>query len=105
MDGHRKPEIDDGLVETLAALSAVELAPGEGESLRADLMEIIDYVERLRKLDPGGTGIRSGPESNLPRDREDTPTQSLARGDAFRNAPDIRGPFFKAPPIIERQDL
>jgi aspartyl-tRNA(Asn)/glutamyl-tRNA(Gln) amidotransferase subunit C len=104
MSKGRESEIDEKLMNTLAALSAVEFPVDERNALRADLCKILGYVERLKELDlgetetPPETGICSAP------DVPDVPAPGLARNEAFRNAPDIQGSFFKAPPIIERQD-
>jgi aspartyl-tRNA(Asn)/glutamyl-tRNA(Gln) amidotransferase subunit C len=105
MEENRKIQVDGELIGKLAALSAVELSPGESESLEADLRVILGYVERLGDLDipEAQTRFEAG-EDNI-GGRPDTPAAGLAREEAFRNAPDIQGPFFKAPPIMERQDL
>jgi aspartyl-tRNA(Asn)/glutamyl-tRNA(Gln) amidotransferase subunit C len=105
MSEHRKTEIDKKLMETLAALSAVELTPDESAALRDDLRKILGYVERLGELDPGGTGTHRAAGDVPAAGRDDIAVRGLSRSGAFRNAPDIQGPFFKAPPIIERQDL
>lgn len=103
MGKHREIEVGEGLMRTLAQLSAVELPQEESDSLRADLQRILSYVERLRELETPDAGTCVHPREPAAGER-DAPRPGLARPEAFRNAPDVSGFFFKAPPIIERQD-
>jgi aspartyl-tRNA(Asn)/glutamyl-tRNA(Gln) amidotransferase subunit C len=103
MSGRLEIRINDELMRTLAQLSAVELPQKESDSLRADLQRILDYVERLSELEVEGVDAHVRARE-LDAGETDAPRTGLARPGAFRNAPDVSGSFFKAPPIIERQD-
>lgn len=94
--------IGEKLMKRLARLASIELSPQERKSLRADLQEILSYVERLGELsldgiDASGSRMQAGSVTG-----PDVPRPGLGRQAALGNAPDIHGGFFKAPPIIER---
>ena len=104
MNKRQKAEIDKKAMKTLAALSAVEFTPDESDSLRADLQKILGYVESLKELEIEKNETRLEEGKDLTHGRPDLPRPGLGRNEAFRNAPDVQGPFFKVPPIIERLD-
>jgi len=104
MNRQQETIIDEKAMKILAALSAVDFPGDESDLLRADLQKIIGYVERLKELDIEETVSRLETEKSVTPGVPDLPVPGLARGEAFRNAPETQGSFFKAPPIIERLD-
>ncbi len=95
-------KVDEHLVNHLAKLSSIELSPRESSSLQADLQQILSYVERLKILDLTGIDAAAYRAQTGNVVQPDTPRPGLSRDSALRNAPQTHGPFFKAPPIIER---
>jgi aspartyl-tRNA(Asn)/glutamyl-tRNA(Gln) amidotransferase subunit C len=94
-------QIDAKLVEYLARLCSVSLSKEENISLGSDLQKILSYFERINGLDTSRVQVSaSAGEANV--FREDRKREGLSQNEALKNAPDRKGDFFKAPPIIER---
>jgi len=54
METSAETKLSTGEVARLAKLAHLSLTPAQAESLRSDLTSILQYVERLRKLDLTG---------------------------------------------------
>jgi aspartyl-tRNA(Asn)/glutamyl-tRNA(Gln) amidotransferase subunit C len=103
-------------VRYVAALANLELTDDENRRMVEDLNSILDYVDRLNKLDtsgisPGGQvaerfagpgSERAGPTSELREDQLYGLRPSLPQTDALVNAPKSDGTFFLVPKVIER---
>jgi aspartyl-tRNA(Asn)/glutamyl-tRNA(Gln) amidotransferase subunit C len=94
-------EITREQVLHVAALARIELSDAEIERMRADLGEMLAYVEKLEQIDTSavpptfqvgdpGVTVRADEVTNSP-----DPEQMLA------NAPARDGAYFKVPKIIE----
>jgi aspartyl-tRNA(Asn)/glutamyl-tRNA(Gln) amidotransferase subunit C len=95
-------EIDAKLVEYLAQLCSISLSEEEKISLRGDLQKILSYFERINALDTSQVQVSASGGEQVNVFREDRKGAGLPQDEALKNAPDRKGNFFKAPPIIER---
>lgn len=95
-------EIDAKLVEYLARLCSISLSEEEKSSLRNDLQKILSYFERINALDTSQIQVSASAGEEVNIFREDRKRGGLSQDAALKNAPDRKGDFFKAPPIIER---
>ena len=98
----------------VADLANLELTDAERTRMVKDLNSILDYIDRLNQLDTSGVEpmaqvssrygdqARSGSARFEHAMRADTPSPSLDREAALRNAPDADGVFFRVPKVIER---
>ncbi len=105
-------------VSYVADLANLELTPDERARMLRDLNSILEYVDRLNKLDTGGVepmalvsdryGVdvsRQGSERFAYAARDDVKEglrPSLPHEEAVANAPDTDGTFFEVPKVIER---
>jgi aspartyl-tRNA(Asn)/glutamyl-tRNA(Gln) amidotransferase subunit C len=104
-------------VAHVANLANLELTEEERGHLQRDLNSILDYMDRLNRLDTANLqsmSPRSGHHSAgekayntviVHTDREDVLhglRESLPQKAALQNAPDSDGTFFKVPKVIER---
>ncbi|MDR3305734.1 MAG: Asp-tRNA(Asn)/Glu-tRNA(Gln) amidotransferase subunit GatC [Clostridiales Family XIII bacterium] len=94
-------KIDDKLIEYLAELSRLELAPEEKEARKKDLADILDYMERLNGIDTAGLPEMTHPFESGNRLREDRITNGDRRESLLENAPDRKGAYFRVPRTIE----
>ena len=88
-------------VEHIAALARLDLTDEEKERFRAQLSDILDYAEKLRRVDTSGIPPTSSvlpPRSVL---RPDEPRPGLALQDALANAPRTEGDQYRVPPVLE----
>ena len=103
-------------VERVAALANLELTPDERTRMVRDLNSILDYMDRLNRLDTSSVTPMSevsdpksinGPNqrSNSNNGRDDLLEglrKSLAHDIALANAPESDGTFFEVPKVIEK---
>ncbi len=88
-------------VKYVAHLARVELKSRELEKLSRQLQDILDFIDKLKKLDTQNINPTSHilPISNVLR--EDTPSLSLPVEKALKNAPCRERNFFVVPKVIE----
>jgi aspartyl-tRNA(Asn)/glutamyl-tRNA(Gln) amidotransferase subunit C len=93
--------IDEGQVRKTAKLARLELSDAEVEEFAGQLSAILDYVERMNKLNTEGVEPLAHclPISNV--FREDIVKESLGTEKTLANAPQRDGAFFKVPKILE----
>ncbi|PIQ87627.1 MAG: Asp-tRNA(Asn)/Glu-tRNA(Gln) amidotransferase GatCAB subunit C [Candidatus Omnitrophica bacterium CG11_big_fil_rev_8_21_14_0_20_43_6] len=93
--------IDKETIKHVAHLARIELQPNELKKLSGELQEILNFIDKLSKLNVGQVEPASHilPISNVLR--EDNPHLSLAWEKALENAPGRKGNFFTVPKIIE----
>ena len=95
-------EVNDALIDKLAALARLEFEPGEKERLKEDLQKMIAFVEQLQQLDTEGIEPVLQMSSRTDIWREDEIKNSLTREEALKNAPLTDGVFFKVPKVINK---
>lgn len=90
----------DGL-KRLARLARLDLSDAELESMRPRMDAIIDYVDRLKRLDVEGIAPldHAVDLANVPR--PDEPKPGLTAEASLANAPAAAGPYFTVPRIID----
>jgi aspartyl-tRNA(Asn)/glutamyl-tRNA(Gln) amidotransferase subunit C len=88
-------------IEHIAQLARLELSAEEKERYRQQLSAILDYADRLKKLDTGHTLPTSSvlpPRSVL---RQDIPATELSVEDVLKNAAQTHANQFRVPPVME----
>jgi aspartyl-tRNA(Asn)/glutamyl-tRNA(Gln) amidotransferase subunit C len=85
----------------VARLSRLALTEAELQLYTEQLGKILDYVEKLKKLDVSRVEpmISAAAKGNV--FRADQARPSLPREAAFQSAPDHDDEFFRVPPVIE----
>ena len=98
-------KITDKEVRYIADLAHVHLDEDEVSAYRADLEEILTYVEKLDELDTRHVEPMSHvlfPSEASTALRDDEPEPSMDRDKALSNAPLAGAGHFKTPLVIER---
>jgi aspartyl-tRNA(Asn)/glutamyl-tRNA(Gln) amidotransferase subunit C len=88
-------------VEHIATLAHLHLGEEELEKYRRQLTDILDYADRLRRVD---TSAISPTTTVLPLRsvlRSDDVKKSLTRDEALANAPEQDKHMFRIPPVFE----
>jgi aspartyl-tRNA(Asn)/glutamyl-tRNA(Gln) amidotransferase subunit C len=88
-------------VEHLARLARLSLSDDEKELFGNQINSILDYMDKLNKLDTRNVEPTSHVISLSNVVRGDSPKESLKREDALLNAPDHTDKFYRVPKIIE----
>lgn len=94
-------KIDDRLIEYVADLSCLELAPEEKAARKKDLEDILAYMEKLGELDTDGLAEMTHPFDSANRFRPDEVTNGDRTEELLANAPDRRGSYFRVPRTVE----
>jgi aspartyl-tRNA(Asn)/glutamyl-tRNA(Gln) amidotransferase subunit C len=88
-------------VRHVALLARLEFSDSELERLRADMDEMLAYVEKLGELDTSKVEPTTQVgEAGAPM-RRDEVTNHPAAGEMLSNAPSAERGYFKVPKIIE----
>ena len=85
----------------VAKLAHLDLTDDEVDKFREQLSAILDAVSKVSELDLAGVPPTSHPLELVNVWREDEPRPSLPLDEAFANAPDRDGDFFRVPPTGE----
>src|SRR5512142_1785192 len=88
-------------VKYVAHLARLSLTPEEQEKTRAQLGQILGYIEKLKEVDISGVEptAHAFPLVNVSRPDEARP--SMTHEDALRNAPAQANGLFIVPKIVE----
>jgi aspartyl-tRNA(Asn)/glutamyl-tRNA(Gln) amidotransferase subunit C len=85
----------------VAKLAHLDLTDEEVDRFREQLSAILDAVSKVSELDLAGVPPTSHPLELVNVWRDDEPRPSLPIDEAFANAPDRDGDFFRVPPTGE----
>jgi aspartyl-tRNA(Asn)/glutamyl-tRNA(Gln) amidotransferase subunit C len=95
-------EVNDLLIDNLAKLSHLSFSEQEKKEIRADLQEMISFIEKLKEVNTDGVVPLLHMSNNVNMLREDVVQGSVSREEALKNAPETDGTFFKVPKVIRK---
>lgn len=95
-------EVNDLLVENLAKLARLSFNEQEKMEIKADLQQMITFIEKLKEVNTEGVQPLLHMSDNVNILREDVVRGSISRDEALKNAPDADGTFFKVPKVIKK---
>lgn len=95
-------EVNDLLVENLAKLARLRFDEQEKSDIRADLQQMISFIEKLNEVNTEGVTPLLHMSTNTNILREDVVSGSIDRGEGLKNAPDDDGTFFRVPKVIKK---
>jgi aspartyl-tRNA(Asn)/glutamyl-tRNA(Gln) amidotransferase subunit C len=90
--------IDREQLRHVAPLARLELSDEELERLGAQLNDIIEAVSKVSELDLSDVPATSHPLDVVNVWADDEPRPCLTVDEAFANAPEREGDYFKVPP-------
>jgi aspartyl-tRNA(Asn)/glutamyl-tRNA(Gln) amidotransferase subunit C len=95
-------QVDHSLVNHLAHLSRLNVAPEKMDKLVQDMQDLVGFVEQLNALDTTGTSplMYMGDAQNVLR--ADEVNGSISNQEALSNAPEAAAPYFKVPKVIRK---
>ena len=88
-------------VRHIARLARLRLTAEEERRYAEQLSAILDYAERLKRVDTADVAPTAGVQDLPAPLRPDTPRPSLPRERALANAPAIVDGMFLVPPILD----
>jgi len=93
--------VDKKIVEYVANLAKIRITESQRDYLGTQLTKIIEYIDKLRKLDVEGIEPMRGLHTQRNVFREDKAEPSESRDGILNNAPLREGDYFKIPKVIE----
>ncbi|MBX3443129.1 MAG: Asp-tRNA(Asn)/Glu-tRNA(Gln) amidotransferase subunit GatC [Planctomyces sp.] len=91
------------LVERVARLARLKLAPDEVERFTGQLQQVLKYVAQLDAVDSRDVEPLAHPLELTNVLRADEPAPGLSREAALANAPRTDGRYFLVPPILDEK--
>ncbi len=88
-------------VRHVAMLARLGLSDEEVETMRAQLAQVLDYINMLEKVDTSQIPPTAQVLSHLNITREDMARPSWPPAELLRNAPASEDGFFRVPPVLE----
>ena len=88
-------------VRYIANLARLRFSEDEEERLARDMSAILDYMEKLNKLDTTGVPPMAHVLDLHNVFRDDQAASRISREEALQNAPDADGTYFRVPKVIE----
>ena len=96
-------QVDNALIDRLAALSKLDFPEGEKASIREDLQKILSFMEKLNELNTDGVEpLVYVNEDEYNVWREDVPQNLTTQTEALRNAPLKDEHYFLVPKVIQK---
>lgn len=89
------------LVEKVAQLARLQLAPGEHEKFSKQFSGLLENFAKLQKLDTSGVEPTVYPFDLRNVLRHDEPARACEKEELLRNAPARHEDFYKVPKVIE----
>lgn len=96
-----KNMISDETIDYVGILAKLELSAEEKEQAKQDMGNMLDYIDKLNKLDTEGVEPMSHlfPVNNV--FREDIAINGDDRAEMIKNAPEEKNGSFKVPKTVE----
>jgi len=96
--------INKEAVEHIAKLARIKLIDKEEEKFAKDLSSILNYIDKLNKVDT--ENIKpiqqiTGLETVIRKDKTTDPSTALGASKILEQAPDKQNNYFKVPKILE----
>ena len=95
-------EVNEALVDKLAALARLGFDASEKEAIKNDLQNMIRFVEKLNELDTTGVEPLLHMSSSVNVLRTDVISGSISREAGLQNAALHNDQFFKVPKVIKK---
>jgi aspartyl-tRNA(Asn)/glutamyl-tRNA(Gln) amidotransferase subunit C len=96
-------EVTNELIEKLSTLARLKIEPGQKESLRNDMQELIGFIEKLQELDTTGIEPLMHMTTEINKLRADVIDHPITHEQALQNAKLKDENFFLVPKVIKKQ--
>ncbi len=92
--------IDKKTIQNIAKLARLKISEVEADDYSQQLTQVMDYFERISKIDTSGVEPLVTPAEIEVHWREDVVEQEHTAEDMVANAPARAGNLFKVPPVV-----
>jgi aspartyl-tRNA(Asn)/glutamyl-tRNA(Gln) amidotransferase subunit C len=95
-------EVNDELVDKIAALAKLEFKGEEKEAIKGDMQRILNFIDKLGEVDTEGVEPLMHMTDETLKLRADEVDQNISQDEALRNAPDKDSDYFKVPKVLKK---
>lgn len=95
-------EVTTATIDKLAHLARLHIADDEKEAYKADLQNMIAFVEKLQEVETTGIQPLLHMGDSINALREDIVQGSITREEALLNSPAKDAQYFKVPKVIRK---
>lgn len=95
-------EVNDELVDKIAALAKLEFKGEEKEAIKGDMQRILNFIDKLGEVDTEGVEPLVYMTDETLKLRADEVDQNISQDEALRNAPDKDSDYFKVPKVLKK---
>jgi aspartyl-tRNA(Asn)/glutamyl-tRNA(Gln) amidotransferase subunit C len=96
-------EVTNELIDKLSTLARLKTEPGQKESLRSDMQQLIGFIEKLQELDTTGIEPLMHMTAEINKLRADEIHHPITHAEALQNAQLKDDNFFLVPKVIKKQ--
>ena len=93
--------IDNSTVKKVAKLARLKVDAKEEQNLKNELNNILEWVDKLQKVDTENIDPMLSVSNELMSMREDMVTSKLDNKQILSNAPEKKAGFFVVPKVVE----
>ena len=95
-------EVNDAMINKLAALARLRFTMEEKEKIKSDLQKMIGFIKKMDELDTAGTTPLLHITAQVNILREDVVQGSISNAEALENAARSSTPYFIVPKVIKK---
>lgn len=95
-------KITDETVDHIAHLARLEFKGEAKQEIKADLENIISFMEVLQEVDTEGVEPLMFMNDEINKLREDVPVVTINQKDALLNAPKKDSDYFRIPKVLDK---
>ena len=95
-------KVDNQLIEGLARLAKLKFDKQAIEKMKADLENILGFVDKLSEIDTEGVDPLIYLSEELNVLRTDEIGEEITQEDALKNAPEKDSDYFKVPTVLKK---
>ena len=96
-------KVSNELIDKLSTLARLKIDPQQKESLRADMQQLIGFIEKLQELDTTGIQPLMHMTTEINQLRADEIHHPITHEEALQNAVLKDEQFFLVPKVIKKQ--
>ncbi len=95
-------EVNDEMVDKLASLAKLQFAAEEKEQIKADLRNMIGFIQKMDELNTDDVEPLLHITKNVNVLRADDINGSITNEEALKNAESSAAPYFTVPKVIRK---
>ncbi|HEX4957953.1 MAG TPA: Asp-tRNA(Asn)/Glu-tRNA(Gln) amidotransferase subunit GatC [Lacibacter sp.] len=95
-------KVNNELIDKLSTLARLKIDPQQKESLRADMQQLIGFIEKLQELDTTGIEPLMHMTNEINQLRADVVHHPITKKEALQNARMKDEQFFLVPKVIKK---